>query len=68
MAMFSYLKPSSMSSPSLHMVVAVVYLVILPTVNPLIYSMRNQELRNAIKKVSQQKLLNSEKITTSLHK
>ncbi|NWR60127.1 O14J1 protein, partial [Bucorvus abyssinicus] len=43
--MFTYLKPASFSSPSLDLVVAVLYSVVPPTVNPLIYSMRNKELK-----------------------
>ncbi|NWZ29814.1 O14AG protein, partial [Asarcornis scutulata] len=46
--MFSYLKPPSISSPSLDLVVAVLYSVVPPVVNPLIYSMRNKELRGAV--------------------
>uniref|UniRef100_A0A8V0X2F9 Olfactory receptor n=1 Tax=Gallus gallus TaxID=9031 RepID=A0A8V0X2F9_CHICK len=49
--MFAYLKPRSISSPSLDLVVAVLYSVVPPTVNPLIYSMRNQELRDALRKL-----------------
>ncbi|XP_068519410.1 olfactory receptor 14C36-like [Anas acuta] len=48
-AMFAYLKPSSISSPYLDLVVAVLYSVVPPAVNPLIYSMRNQELRDAVR-------------------
>ncbi|KAM9258097.1 olfactory receptor 14A16-like [Morus bassanus] len=44
---FAYLKPPSISSPSLDLVVAVLYSVVPPAVNPLIYSMRNQELKGA---------------------
>ncbi|KFP10312.1 Olfactory receptor 14A16, partial [Egretta garzetta] len=36
-AVFSYLKPHSVSSPSLDLVVAVLYSVVPPAVNPLIY-------------------------------
>ncbi|NWR63400.1 O14AG protein, partial [Bucorvus abyssinicus] len=46
--MFSYLKPPSISSPSLDLVVAVLYSVMPPAVNPLIYSMRNQQLKDAL--------------------
>ncbi|XP_040550682.1 olfactory receptor 14J1-like [Gallus gallus] len=49
--MFAYLKPPSISSPSLDLVVAVLYSVVPPTLNPLIYSMRNQELRDALRKL-----------------
>ncbi|NXS98680.1 O14J1 protein, partial [Jacana jacana] len=48
---FSYLKPLSSSSPSLDLVVSVLYSVVPPTVNPLIYSMRNQELKNVLLKL-----------------
>ncbi|XP_040549581.1 olfactory receptor 14C36-like [Gallus gallus] len=44
-AMFAYLKPPSISSPSLDLLVAVLYSVVPPAVNPLIYSMRNQEIK-----------------------
>ncbi|NXL91286.1 O14J1 protein, partial [Alectura lathami] len=43
--MLAYLKPPSVSSPSLELLVAVLYSVVPPAVNPLIYSMRNQELK-----------------------
>ncbi|XP_064355563.1 olfactory receptor 14C36-like, partial [Dromaius novaehollandiae] len=49
--MFAYLKPPSLSSPSLDLVVAVLYSVVPPAVNPLIYSMRNKELKEALKKL-----------------
>ncbi|XP_054035408.1 olfactory receptor 14A16-like [Dryobates pubescens] len=44
----AYLKPSSISSPSLNLVVSVLYSVVPPAVNPLIYSLRNQELKAAL--------------------
>ncbi|XP_066840380.1 olfactory receptor 14A16-like [Anser cygnoides] len=50
-AFFAYLKPPSLSSPSLDLVVAVLYSVVPPAVNPLIYSMRNQELKDALRKL-----------------
>ncbi|XP_065509283.1 olfactory receptor 14A16-like [Caloenas nicobarica] len=50
-AMFAYLKPSSISSPSMDVVMAVLYSVVPPAVNPLIYSMRNQELKDALWKL-----------------
>ncbi|NXE85171.1 O14I1 protein, partial [Cochlearius cochlearius] len=48
---FAYLKPSSILFPSLDLVVAVLYSVVPPAVNPLIYSMRNQELKEAVWKL-----------------
>ncbi|XP_066841186.1 olfactory receptor 14C36-like [Anser cygnoides] len=49
--MFAYLKPPSISSPSLDLVVAVFYSVVPPALNPLIYSMRNQEIKDAVRKI-----------------
>ncbi|XP_068277741.1 olfactory receptor 14A16-like [Nyctibius grandis] len=65
---FSYLKPPSISSPSLDLMVAVLYSVVPPALNPLIYSLRNQELKEAFMKVIRQMFFNSHKDTTSLHK
>ncbi|NXU05942.1 O2AK2 protein, partial [Buphagus erythrorhynchus] len=42
---FTYLKPLSVSSPSLDLSLSVLYLVVPPTLNPLIYSLRNQDLK-----------------------
>ncbi|XP_074708912.1 olfactory receptor 14A16-like [Strix uralensis] len=50
-AMFAYLKPPSISSPSLDLVVSFLYSVVPPAVNPLIYSMRNQEIKDVLKKL-----------------
>ncbi|XP_056182069.1 uncharacterized protein LOC130143411 [Falco biarmicus] len=50
-AMFAHLKPPSISSPSLDLVVSVLYSVVPPALNPLIYSMRNQELKGAMCKL-----------------
>ncbi|KAM9593297.1 olfactory receptor 14A16-like [Morphnus guianensis] len=49
--MFAYLKPPSISSPSLDLLVAVLYSVVTPAVNPLIYSMRNHEIKDALRKL-----------------
>ncbi|XP_071668909.1 olfactory receptor 14A16-like [Patagioenas fasciata] len=49
--MFAYLKAPSISSPSLDLTMAVLYSVVPPAVNPVIYSMRNQELKDALWKL-----------------
>ncbi|XP_038029643.1 olfactory receptor 14A16-like [Anas platyrhynchos] len=67
-AMFTYLKPLSISSPSLDLVVAVLYSVVPPTVNPFIYSMRNQELKVALNKVISLRVFIAGKLLISLHK
>ncbi|XP_071885663.1 olfactory receptor 14A16-like [Anas platyrhynchos] len=50
-AFFAYLKPPSISSPSLDLVVTVLYSVVPPALNPLIYSMRNKDLKTALWKL-----------------
>ncbi|XP_025914274.1 olfactory receptor 14A16-like, partial [Apteryx rowi] len=46
--LFAYLKPPSISSPALDLVVAVLYSVLPPAMNLLIYHMRNKELKDAL--------------------
>ncbi|NWW50851.1 O14AG protein, partial [Pedionomus torquatus] len=48
---FAHLKPPSISSPTLDLLVSALYSVVPPSVNPLIYSMRNQELKDAIRRL-----------------
>ncbi|NXI62857.1 O14I1 protein, partial [Anseranas semipalmata] len=50
-AMVACLKHPSFFSPSLDLVVAVLYSVVPPAVNPLIYSLRNKELKDALWKL-----------------
>ncbi|KAM3654411.1 olfactory receptor 14C36-like [Ammospiza maritima maritima] len=47
-ATFAYLKPPNISSPSLDVVLSVLYSVVPPALNPLIYSLRNRELKAAV--------------------
>ncbi|XP_030324662.1 olfactory receptor 14J1-like [Calypte anna] len=67
-AMFSNLKPPSISSPSLDLVVAVLYSVVPPAVNPLIYSMRNQDLKDSIRKLIAMTFFNNEKFIIILQR
>ncbi|XP_064257004.1 olfactory receptor 14C36-like [Passer domesticus] len=48
---FAHLKPPSISSPSLDLALSVLYSVVPPALNPLIYSLRNQELQVAVRRV-----------------
>ncbi|XP_067173047.1 olfactory receptor 14A16-like [Apteryx mantelli] len=66
-AMFAYLKPPSLSSPALDLVVTVLYAVVPPAVNPLIYSMRNKELKDALRKVISWTFFSSAKIAFAFH-
>ncbi|XP_077646044.1 olfactory receptor 14J1-like [Lonchura striata] len=50
-AAFAHLKPQSVSSPSLDLALSVLYSVVPPALNPLIYSLRNQELKAAVRRL-----------------
>ncbi|XP_072217053.1 olfactory receptor 14J1-like [Excalfactoria chinensis] len=52
-AFFAHLKPPFISSPLLDLTVALLYSVVPPTLNPIIYSMRYREIKHAVSKVLQ---------------
>ncbi|XP_068521752.1 olfactory receptor 14C36-like [Anas acuta] len=65
---FTYMKPLSISSPSHDLVVAILYSVVPPAVNPFIYSMRNKELKFALNKVISLTFFTASKLLICLHK
>ena len=54
---FMYLKPSTVSSLAQENVASVVYTTVIPMLNPLIYSLRNKEVKAAMQKTLRGKLL-----------
>ncbi|XP_015733379.1 olfactory receptor 14J1-like [Coturnix japonica] len=52
-ASFAHLKPFSISSPLLDLTVALLYSVVPATLNPIIYSLRNREIKQALRKMLQ---------------
>ncbi|KAG8549076.1 hypothetical protein GDO81_022806 [Engystomops pustulosus] len=48
---FMYFRPSSLYSAAYDRVISVVYSIITPMLNPFIYSLRNKEVKSAVKKV-----------------
>ncbi|XP_003757914.1 olfactory receptor 2AG1-like [Sarcophilus harrisii] len=50
-AVFMYILPSSYHNPQQDNILSVFYTVITPTLNPLIYSLRNKDVLGALKKV-----------------
>uniref|UniRef100_A0A8C3I704 Olfactory receptor n=1 Tax=Chrysemys picta bellii TaxID=8478 RepID=A0A8C3I704_CHRPI len=63
---FAYLKPTSSSTSGLDLVVAVLYSVLPPMMNPIIYSMRNKELKGTLSKLVSQKLFSKNKMSIFL--
>ncbi|XP_073937868.1 olfactory receptor 9S13-like [Castor canadensis] len=53
---FMYAQPGAISSPEKSKIIAVVYMLIIPMLNPLIYSLRNREVKNALKKTLLRKI------------
>ncbi|XP_049635755.1 olfactory receptor 5AN1-like [Suncus etruscus] len=54
-AVFVYLNSSARSSPTFDRLVSVFYTVLIPMLNPLIYSLRNRDIKNAFKKILKKK-------------
>lgn len=50
---FRYLQPKSSHSLNMDKVASVFYVVVIPMLNPLIYSLRNQEVKNALKRITE---------------
>lgn len=55
-ASFMYLKPSTASSLAQENVASVFYTTVIPMLNPLIYSLRNKEVKAAMKKTLRRKM------------
>ncbi|CAM9149755.1 unnamed protein product [Bubo scandiacus] len=58
--MVLYLKPPSISFPSLNLVVSFLYSVVPPALNPLIYGMKNQEIKDALRRLYEYTFLQHE--------
>ncbi|XP_067416420.1 olfactory receptor 14A16-like [Emydura macquarii macquarii] len=63
---FAYLKPTSSSTSGLDLVLDVFYLLVPPVLNPVIYSMRNKEIKAALRKLIVWKLFTKNKTSTFL--
>ncbi|XP_037670662.1 olfactory receptor 5AP2 [Choloepus didactylus] len=55
--LFMYLRPTSSYSMEQDKVVSVFYTVVIPVLNPLIYSLKNKDVKEALKKVLQKHIL-----------
>ncbi|XP_006877671.1 PREDICTED: olfactory receptor 8I2-like [Chrysochloris asiatica] len=54
---FTYLQPDNTSSLTQAQVASVFYTIVIPMLNPLIYSLRNKDVKNALLRVIHKKLL-----------
>ncbi|XP_061447897.1 olfactory receptor 14A16-like [Rhineura floridana] len=50
-ALFSYMRPKALSSPTVDLISAVLYTVLPPVLNPIIYSFRNKDIQEAVWKI-----------------
>uniref|UniRef100_A0A8C9B1A9 Olfactory receptor n=1 Tax=Prolemur simus TaxID=1328070 RepID=A0A8C9B1A9_PROSS len=53
---FMYAQPGAISSPEKSKIIAVFYTLFIPMLNPLIYSLRNREVKNALKRIMMRKV------------
>ncbi|XP_054826031.1 olfactory receptor 5AS1-like [Eublepharis macularius] len=54
--LFTYLRPSSSYALDTDKIISVFYTVVFPMVNPLIYSLRNEEVKDTLKRILQRKV------------
>ncbi|XP_076994290.1 olfactory receptor 14C36-like [Tamandua tetradactyla] len=52
-----YMKPTSLSPTSQNMVTSVFYSIVPPFLNPIIYSLRNKQIKEALKRITSKKAL-----------
>ncbi|XP_006034179.1 olfactory receptor 5I1-like isoform X1 [Alligator sinensis] len=53
---FMYAQPGSLSSPHLSKVVSVFYTLVIPMLNPFIYSLRNKDVKDALRRIIGRKM------------
>ncbi|XP_039353745.1 olfactory receptor 14A16-like isoform X2 [Mauremys reevesii] len=63
----AYLKPTSSSASWLDLIVGVLYSVVPPMMNPIIYSMRNREVKGSLSKLIGWRLFSKNKMSIFLH-
>ncbi|XP_065272189.1 olfactory receptor 14A16-like [Emys orbicularis] len=64
---FAFLKPTSNSTSDLNILVAVLYSIMPPMMNPIIYSMRNKDMKGALSKLIGWRLFRKNKMSIFLH-
>ncbi|XP_053546978.1 olfactory receptor 5V1-like [Bombina bombina] len=61
---FMYLQTTYQSSMELQKLIPVLYTVVTPTLNPIIYTLRNQEFKSVLKKMIEKNLTHKKRITS----
>ncbi|XP_050775846.1 olfactory receptor 14A16-like [Gopherus flavomarginatus] len=64
---FAFLKPTSNSTSDRNLLVAVLYSIMPPMMNLIIYSMRNKEMKGALSKLIGYRIFSKNKMSTFLH-
>ena len=55
--LFMYVRPSSSYATDHDMIVSIIYSIVIPMLNPIIYSLRNKDVKEAMKRVFVKKML-----------
>ncbi|KAM6174018.1 LOW QUALITY PROTEIN: uncharacterized protein O8D03_006233 [Erethizon dorsatum] len=63
---FTYVMPKSSYSTDQNKAVSVFYMVVIPVLNPLIYSLRNKEIKGALKRELSRKIFSKEQFTEEM--
>ncbi|XP_063312499.1 olfactory receptor 5V1-like [Pelobates fuscus] len=54
---FAYFRPSTLSASDIDKEIAVIYTIVIPMLNPILYSLRNKEVKGSIEKIVMRKML-----------
>ncbi|XP_073465119.1 olfactory receptor-like protein OLF3 [Aquarana catesbeiana] len=49
--LFMYMRPRSTYSPEMHKTLSILYTVVTPMLNPLVYSVRNKDVKNTVQRI-----------------
>ncbi|XP_006036131.2 olfactory receptor 5I1-like [Alligator sinensis] len=64
--LFIYSRPSSWYSPNSDKYISVFYTIVVPVLNPLIYSLRNKDVKDALRKAIEKKLIHETQACCSM--
>ncbi|KAM5129431.1 olfactory receptor 5AR1-like [Mantella aurantiaca] len=66
--LFMYLRPRSTYSPEIDKTLSILYTVVTPMLNPMVYSMRNEDVKNTVKRTHTNNVILQNKILICISK